>query len=126
MQSEHYRLGAGSEPARSQDASVPAYKRNEQYELEWYQWSKKTGLQRCDLTGAAVADARGRRKDMSMVWKYFDIPGVLENLPGSGRRPYGPIVREASGLFEDPWVRLRNELDPQLQFVRNAYSATKV
>lgn len=51
MQSEHYRLGAGSEPARSQDASVPSYKRNEQYELEWYQWSKKTGLQRCGLTG---------------------------------------------------------------------------
>jgi hypothetical protein len=61
---------------------------------------------------------------MSMVWKYADIPGLLENLPGAAmHRPYGPLVRDAQGLFEDPWVRLRNEMDQQLQVVRSSYSS---
>ena len=64
---------------------------------------------------------------MSLVWRYYEIPGLLENLPGTGRgRPYGPMMRDASGLFEDSWVRLRKELDTQLQVVRRSYASTKV
>lgn len=121
-------FGSGSEPVFSNDASVPYHKRNDQFEIEWYQWSRKTGLQRCSRSARfLVSYAKGRRKAMSAVWKYYEIPGLLENLPGAGKhRPYTPLIRDASGLFEDPWVRLRNEMEQQLQVVRRSYASSKV